>query len=518
MNSAQSPQKTDARRSSYGSILKSSSLIGGSEAFNYSIGLLRTKVVAVLLGPSGVGLIGIYNSIISLAGTASELGLRNSGVREISSAIGASDPERVAQVTLAIRRLAILLGIFAAVLLALAAPAVSRSIFGDVENAVPISLLSVILVFNGINHSQKAAIQGNRRIKELAKVSIISALASTIIAIISYGIWGASAIAPVLIMISAVTVGASAHYARKLYRTPNDTAWKRSIELWRKLVSLGLAVAWGAFLAMLVPFFVKAMIVREMGVDANGLYMAAWVISGLFVQFIIKAMSADFFPRLSAVSEDREEVNCLVNEQTEIGVLIALPGVLAATIFAPLMIQILYSSEFMLAADLMPWFLIGVLGKVVSWPMGMIVLAKGHSKTFALMQSLSAPIHIAVVVVCFNTFGLVGAAMGFGLHNIFYNLAMRVFLGWRYDFRWSHETELVLLYALVFFLLQSWLAVQLGETYVYWILACICLFLAALYGLRGLVMRTAESPKMRRCLAHFPSFVRRLLNANDSNS
>jgi PST family polysaccharide transporter len=493
--------------------LKSTSIIGGSQVLNYGIGLIRTKVVALLLGPAGIGLIGIYNSILGVASTASELGLRNSGVREIANAIGTGDRERVGQVTLAIRRLAILLGVFAALIMALAAPLISQLVFNDIGYAGPIALLSVILILKGVNHSQKALIQGNRRINELAKLTIISAIGSTVVAIVCYGIWGEQAIAPVLIMISAVTVGASAFYARKLLIHPEENSWRGSVGLWRKLIGLGVAIAWGALLAVLVPFIVRAVIVRDLGIDANGLYMSAWAISGMFVQFILKAMSADFFPRLSAASEDQVEINRLVNEQTEIGILIAFPVVLGATIYAPVLIRLLYSSEFAVAATLMPWFLLGVLGRVVSWPMGMIVLAKGHSKTFAVMQSLSAPLHVLQVLVCFHFFGLVGAAIGFGLHNIFYNVAMWLFLRLRYGFRWTPQVECLLLGALVFFLGQAVLALLFEGTVLFWTLATAWLIGAGFVALRGLVNRMSGAPKVDRLLARLPFNARRLLGA-----
>lgn len=41
---------------SYRRILKSTSVIGGASVINIGIGLLRSKVLAVLLGPAGVGL------------------------------------------------------------------------------------------------------------------------------------------------------------------------------------------------------------------------------------------------------------------------------------------------------------------------------------------------------------------------------------------------------------------------------------------------------------------------------
>ena len=47
----------------YGQILKASATIGGSSVLNIAIGMVRTKAMAVLLGPGGFGLFGLYGSI-----------------------------------------------------------------------------------------------------------------------------------------------------------------------------------------------------------------------------------------------------------------------------------------------------------------------------------------------------------------------------------------------------------------------------------------------------------------------
>ena len=48
---------------SYLSILKSTSLIGSASLLNILISMVRIKFVAVLLGPTGVGLLGLYTQI-----------------------------------------------------------------------------------------------------------------------------------------------------------------------------------------------------------------------------------------------------------------------------------------------------------------------------------------------------------------------------------------------------------------------------------------------------------------------
>ena len=64
------------------------------------------------------------------------------------------------------------------------------------------------------------------------------------------------------------------------------------------------------------------------GIEAAGLYQSAWALGGMYVGFILQAMGSDFYPRLTAVADDHTECNRLVNEQAQIGLLLAGPGVI----------------------------------------------------------------------------------------------------------------------------------------------------------------------------------------------
>jgi PST family polysaccharide transporter len=68
------------QRSSYREILVSTLLIGGSSGVNVLISLLRVKAFALLLGPAGVGLLGVLQSLADLVRSAAELGINSSGV------------------------------------------------------------------------------------------------------------------------------------------------------------------------------------------------------------------------------------------------------------------------------------------------------------------------------------------------------------------------------------------------------------------------------------------------------
>ena len=82
---------SEVDKSSRRQILHSSSIMGGASVINILIGLLRIKVVAVVLGPAGIGLIGILQNLMATAATTAALGFGTVGTRQIAEAAGRDD-------------------------------------------------------------------------------------------------------------------------------------------------------------------------------------------------------------------------------------------------------------------------------------------------------------------------------------------------------------------------------------------------------------------------------------------
>ncbi len=72
------------KSNSYKSIFKATSIFGGVQIFNIIIAIIRSKAVAVLLGPTGVGLSGLFQNATGLIGYIASFGLSNSGTKAIA--------------------------------------------------------------------------------------------------------------------------------------------------------------------------------------------------------------------------------------------------------------------------------------------------------------------------------------------------------------------------------------------------------------------------------------------------
>ena len=491
-------------KSSYGQILKSSSVIGGSNGINYVISLARIKIVAILLGPSGVGLIGLYQSTIGLVGTLSGMGIGSSGVREVASAHGTGDAARMATAAKTLRRSSMATGVLGCLLtIALASP-LSRWTFGTEDHAFHVALLGITVLLGAIHSGQAALLQGTRRIRELAVVTVISAAISTTVAIAIYAVFGTEGIVPVLIATAAINLLLSWWFARQIPVSEIALRWVETWQNAKELLGLGLAFMWGALLAAAVALIVRSVIVRELGLDAAGIYTSAWGLSGMFASFVLGAMGIDFYPRLTAAAHDDAEINRLVNEQIEIGVLLAVPGLVATQAFAPLVMQLFYSREFLAGAELLQWFVLGVMLQVVAWPLGFIQRAKGASRWMYLSQTEAYVVLLGLSIGLLHYYNdVVGVALAlpcmYAVHLVITVLIARHLSSFRYTPQSIRLQQSAVGLTLVGFSIQRWLP------YHYSLAIGVLVTMGAVYfSLRGIIQRIGDEHRVARFIRGLP--------------
>jgi enterobacterial common antigen flippase len=467
LTETQESLKKDQRRGSYDQILKSSSIIGGSSVITIILGIIRTKVLAVLLGPTGVGLIGIYTSITTSVGMLAGMGIANSGTRQIAEALGTGDGIKIARSITALRRLAAALAIPGALLLLVAAKPISRLTFGDVSHVGALAILSFTILLATIASGQSAVVQGMRRIGDLAKINILGTFWGTALCIPIVYFFREDGIVPLLLTLSLITTLTSWWYARRIEVLKVKMNWIDLKNEARAFLGLGLAFVVSGLMSTAGAYLIRVIIVRQLGIEAAGQYQAAWALSGVYVGFILGAMGADFYPRLTAVANDSVACNRLANEQAEVALLLAVPGIIATIVFAPVVISVFYSGKFGPAIDLIRWQMLGVVLKVAAWPIGFILLAKGDGKRFMLTEALTNLMSLLASWYCLSWFGLVGAGVAFFVMYAFCWLIVFAVVRRSYGFTWSKSNcrmaMLIFPCIGVAFLLPFWLT-QLWAT------------------------------------------------------
>ncbi len=422
---------------SYGQILKSSALIGGSSLLNVGFGIVRTKAMAVLLGPSGFGLLGLYTSVCDVTRSLAGMGLNNSGVRQIAEAVGSQDATRLARTVLTLRRVAFYTGALGALLLVLLRYPVSRLTFGDESHANAVALLALAVFFLDVSAGQAALVQGMRRIAQLARMNVLGAFYGTVLSIPLVYWLREQGVVPALVAVAGMSILTSWWYARRIRVERVPMRWREVLDETSALLRLGFVFMSTGLMTMGVAYLVRVILVHELDVKAAGYYHAAWVFGGLYFGFILQSMGADFYPRLTAVARDNAECNRLVNEQAEVGLLLAAPGVLGTLSAAPLLIQLFYSSQFGPAVELLRWICLGMMLRVAAWPMGFILVAKGKGKLFFWTELAGNVVQVALLWAGVRLFGLNGTGMAFSALYVVYTLGIYLVVRQVSGFHWS---------------------------------------------------------------------------------
>lgn len=426
-----------ADASSYGQILKSSAIVGGASAFTVAISVIRIKILALLLGPAGVGLVGLYSSILELTQSIAGMGINSSGVRQIARAAGTGDQEQISRTAAVLRWTALLLGVFGAVGLVAFARPIALLTFNNGTLAIPVALLSVAVFFRVVSDGQAALIQGTRRIADLAQIAVVSSLAGTAVGLLFVYVYGENGIVPMLLSIAGATLLCSWWYRRRIILPQAAADLSQVRREASALLKLGFAFMASAVLTTTAAYAIRTLLATGVGLEAAGLYQSAWALGGLYIGFILQAMGSDFYPRLTAVAERNEECNRLVNEQAQVGLLLAGPGVVGTLTLAPLVVAVFYSGKFGGAVEPLRWMCIGMALRVIAWPMGYIVLAKGARGVFLATELAASVVHVGLAVFLVRWFGVVGAAMAFGGLYLWHSVLIYAIVRRMSGFRWS---------------------------------------------------------------------------------
>jgi PST family polysaccharide transporter len=469
-------------RSTYRQILRSSSIIGGASVVNILIGLLRSKVAALLLGPTGVGLIGLFQSIMSTAATISALGLSSVGTRQIAEAESRNDSKAIAIARRALFWGTLMLAAAGGAVFWIVRGFIARYVVGDPTLAGDIGCLSLGVALTVAAGSQSALLAGMRRVRDIACVSVFSAVASTTLGGGAIWLLGHDGLIAFVLSAPLATFLVGHLFVARLpeFQTVHIPFLLLAAE-WRRFANLGIAFMLGGMVVASGQLIVRAQIQHQLGTEALGYFEAAWTMSMTYVGFVLTAMSTDYYPRLAASIRDLPTVNRIVNEQTEVALLLAGPAFLAILALAPWIVEALYSRQFEMAAQLLRWQILGDVLKIASWPIGFINLASGNGRAFVFTQVVAMCLFAGLTWLGLPWLGIQASGVAF-LSMYIVHLPLLYLLGRRRTgFAWQKrvmtQLAIVIALALVTFLSAIWST---------WTAAIIGLLAALILGAHGL--------------------------------
>lgn len=410
--------------SSHRQIIRSTAAIGLASLSVIAIGLVRTKVAALLVGPVGIGLIGLYHNLVTSASALAGLGLNASAVREIAGAEAEADRQRLDATRRAVVFLSVAMALAAALAMILLREPISRHVLQGQVRAGDVGWLGVAVALTVLSVACVILLNGFRRIAALAWVQVFGALLGTAAGLAALFFWRGEGLLAYVIAAPAAALVIGLVFAMRLPALSTRSSPPATvIRLWVAMARLGLLFMLSVLAQSLAVLFVRTAVNDELGAVALGQFAASWIISSMYVGAVLQAMGTDYYPRLSAVIADEAAASAQINEQVETALLLVTPVLLVALAIAPWLLQLAYSSAFVGAADLLRWQILGDIFKIAAWPLAMALLARDRGLNYLMIEAGAACVLVAVTWLAIGRFGLVAPGIAYAVMYVLYLVA-----------------------------------------------------------------------------------------------
>ncbi len=463
--------KSSEKSNSYTHILKYTGLFGGVQGLNILISLVRNKCVALLLGPSGMGLVSLFNSTVKLLSDSTNMGISMTATRDISEAYATGDEVRLAESVKTVRSWSLMTALFGLIVCLALSPFLDNWTFNWGNHTLHYILLSPVVAFMAITGGELAILKGTRKLKQLALVTVYGVVGSLVFSVPLYYIWRESAIVPSLVIVAIVQMCLTVGVSHKNYPIRLSMR-KTNLMAGSKMLRLGIAYMLAGVFGSGAEFIIRSYLNVQGSLELVGLYNAGYMMTMVYVGMVFSAMETDYFPRLSSITEVGKELYSTVNKQIEGILLLAAPMLITFIIIAPILLPLLFSTKFLPVLTMLRILLLAMYFRALTLPIEYINLAQGNSKWYLILELVYDVMIAAGVIIGFNVYELKGTGIAWLVVMILNALLVLIFAFVKYRFTLSHSV-------LRMFCLQFTLGVivftldTLIDGWLYWLLGMV---------------------------------------------
>jgi antigen flippase len=373
-------------------------------------GVVRNKVVAVRLGPYGVGELAQILAVVAVVSTLVTFGMRTSVSRNVAKVPDRADRQAMLANANGLVLSLSILGVIG-MMATLAGGHLLRMIGIDPSSEAVIAAAIAILgiPFAAMQMVYLALLQGVLDFRGLARerslAMVVGTLASVPLVWV-FGVIGASATVVALNALLTVLLGHRGHVLG--YQVLQVRLERRRLGV---LASFGLVSVIAGFLGTLADTSVRASLITQVGPAANGLLQAPLVIAATLQSILLESVGAMSLTTVS-MAKGRDEVNRTIRQLMAV----VLPFAIAALGFMGLLgvpiLVVLYSSAFVSGAAYLPFILVYELVLVVVWVIGSPLLASGDRVLWLVQDLVWVAVGWALSMYFIPTLGATAVVVG----------------------------------------------------------------------------------------------------------
>ena len=405
-------------------ILKVFSFNAAATFVRMACGMVSVKVVAVIIGPAGIALLGQLNNFNTIL-----LGLANGGINSGVTKYVAEykdDGTAIRKYLSNALRITLACSLFVAAILICGCRELSRLIFQSAEYSYVFVVFGFTIILYTLNGLLVSIINGYKQFKKYVTVNIcgtILGLLYSVTLVSFFGLPGA--------LINAVTFQSIVFFitlwmCRKMpwmRREYFEERFDRAIV--KRYMGYSLMTIVTLSMMPVSQMLLRGYVISELSASEAGIWEGMNRISALYLSVITTAFSVYYLPRLSELS-DPHELRKEVFRCYKVIVPMLLCAGITIFLLRYFILWFLFTPSFYSMDRLFGWQLAGDFFKICSWLLAFIMVAKARTKMFIFAEVSFTLSYVALCFFFLRMNGIVGLTQGYLCNYILYMAGMAV--------------------------------------------------------------------------------------------
>jgi len=385
-------------------------------------GLISVKVVASIVGPSGLAYVGQFQSFLTITNSGSNLGVGQGTIKYLAEF--KSDKEHCQRILSTSFYLTVISSTCIAILILLFHKEWSLYLFKTEEFSIVMIILGFSVSIYSLGQILIHALNGFQEIKKLMTARILASILGLLITVVLVLLGGVKGALIALILSQIIGFGVVVYFSlgSSWFSISNFLAGLDK-ESFKRLGKYSLMTFTSVILLNIRQIYLRDYIIIELSPEAAGYWQSMWKISEIYLSVITFSLSVYYLPKLSSIKDNKALRKEILDGYK---VLIPIVLVLSLSIFIlrDLIILILFTAEFSAIRDLFFYQLIGDVFKIASWILSFLMIAKAMTKTFIITEVIFIALFLFLSLFLVQKEGLIGMTHAFAITYAVYFVTM----------------------------------------------------------------------------------------------